>query len=313
MKSMKSLVILLLIGFMIGGCAFSNGDTSIDEELVHTSGEIEIEGIADHYHTGDTIELTAMLNEDVEYDHWHWYTKESEESEWKIASGQETEAFIGEVIIGGLKIKAILYDNDHEIYAESSPVTVVIDDHHGHDEDSKKIYQGYFEDGQVEERELSDWEGDWQSVYRYLLNGELDDVFEHKAEEGDMTAEEYKEYYTIGYETDVDRITIEDNVVIFFTKDQQVSGEYSNDGYEILDYEAGNRGVRYSFKLVDGSEGMPQYIQFSDHNVFPTESHHFHLYWGDSREDLLEEVINWPTYYPSNLDADGLVRDMLSH
>ncbi len=58
---------------------------------------------------------------------------------------------------------------------------------------------------------------------------------------------------------------------------------------------------------------MPQYIQFSDHSISPVDAHHYHLYWGDDREELLEEVTNWPTYYPSNLDADGLVRDMLAN
>lgn len=165
----------------------------------------------------------------------------------------------------------------------------------------------------MKERALSDWDGDWQSVYPYLLEGELDEVFEHKAEEGDMTAEEYKDYYTVGYETDVERITIEKDVVTFFTNDQEMSGEYASDGYEILEYEAGNRGVRFIYKLVDGSADMPQFIQFSDHNISPTDSYHFHLYWGDNREELLEEVTNWPTYYPSDLDAAGLVRDMLAH
>lgn len=38
---------------------------------------------------------------------------------------------------------------------------------------------------------MSDWEGDWQSVYPYLLSGDLDEVFAHKAENGDMTKEKY--------------------------------------------------------------------------------------------------------------------------
>jgi zinc transport system substrate-binding protein len=27
----------------------------------------------------------------------------------------------------------------------------------------------------------------------------------------------------------------------------------------------------------------------------------------------LEEVTNWPTYYPSSLDAKGIVHEMLEH
>ena len=65
---------------------------------------------------------------------------------------------------------------------------------------------GIFEDSQVADRALSDWEGEWQSVYPYLLDGTLDNVFAEKAEEtGEKTAEEYKEYYTVGYEVDLYR------------------------------------------------------------------------------------------------------------
>nr|WP_318540482.1 metal-binding protein ZinT [Terribacillus saccharophilus] len=320
MKKLSLLISLLALSVTLVACqdteeeaATNNNASETEGAEVQESGEIEIEGLGDHYHTGDTIVLTAVLSEDVDYDHWHWYIKESDQTEWEAASGQQGETFTGEATTDGLEIKATLYDGDHEVYAESEPVTIVIDDHHGHDEESRNINAGIFEDEQVENRELSDWEGDWQSVYPYLLDGDLDEVFEHKAEEGDMTAEEYKEYYTTGYETDVERIIIDNGNVTFFQDGQELQGNYENDGYEILNYEAGNRGVRFVYKLVDGDADMPQYIQFSDHLISPTDSHHYHLYWGDNREELLEEVTHWPTYYPSNLDADGIVRDQLAH
>lgn len=74
--------------------------------------------------------------------------------------------------------------------------------HGGHEmtKGEEKIYKGIFKDEQVKDRPLTDWEGDWQSVYPYLQDGTLDEVFEHKAEEDDSkTAKEYKEYYTTGY------------------------------------------------------------------------------------------------------------------
>ncbi|WP_027963742.1 metal-binding protein ZinT [Halalkalibacillus halophilus] len=206
------------------------------------------------------------------------------------------------------------HDHDHDEEEHSHDEEDHDHDHsHDHDEESQEIYDGYFEDSQVENRELSDWEGDWQSVYPYHESGELDEVFTHKAEEGDMTEEEYKEYYEVGYETDVDRIIIDEGHVTFFENEEEYSGEYTSDGYEILTYEAGNRGVRFIFELVEGSGEMPQYIQFSDHNIYPTDAHHYHLYWGDDREELLEEVTNWPTYYPSDLDAEGIVHEMIAH
>ncbi|RIW29696.1 zinc ABC transporter substrate-binding protein AdcA [Bacillus salacetis] len=190
------------------------------------------------------------------------------------------------------------------------------DHDHGHelDEEAQKIYDGYFEDEQIKDRELSDWEGDWQSVYPYLLDGTLDEVFAHKAEDGDKTEEEYKDYYTTGYKTGVERIIIGEDTFTFFEDGKKSSGTYAYDGYEILNYEAGNRGVRYIFKLTGEEEGkMPDYIQFSDHSIAPTDAHHFHLYWGDDREALLEEVTNWPTYYPSGLSGDDIAHEMMMH
>lgn len=185
---------------------------------------------------------------------------------------------------------------------------------HAHHEESQDIYDGYFEDEQIEDRPLSDWEGDWQSVYPFLQDGTLDEVFAHKAEESDeMTAEEYKKYYKTGYETETGRILIEDDSVTFFDGEKEYTGEYLYDGYEILTYEAGNRGVRFIFALNEDSENLPQYIQFSDHIISPAESDHFHLYWGDDRKELLEEVTNWPTYYPASMNGDGIVHEMIAH
>ncbi|MBA2781072.1 metal-binding protein ZinT [Billgrantia kenyensis] len=198
------------------------------------------------------------------------------------------------------------HDHDHDHDHDNGH-----DHDHSHDED---IYAGFFEDSQIEDRSLSDWEGDWQSVYPYLQDGTLDEVFAHKAEQSDeRTAEEYKEYYETGYRTDVDRIVIEGDSVTFYEDDQEKTGQYVYDGYEILTYDAGNRGVRFILEREEGDEEMPQYIQFSDHAIFPTDAHHFHLYWGDDREALLEELTNWPTYYPSHLDAEGIVQEMLAH
>ncbi|WP_339290197.1 metal-binding protein ZinT [Paenibacillus sp. FSL W8-0187] len=185
---------------------------------------------------------------------------------------------------------------------------------HNHDQKTEAIYKGVFDDSQIQHRTLSDWEGDWQSVYPYLLDGTLDEVFVHKAEDtGKMTAAAYKEYYEVGYKTDTERIVIEGDTVTFFTNGQEQSVEYQADGYEILTYEAGNRGVRYIFKSVEDIEGLPRYIQFSDHRISPSKSDHFHLYWGDDREALLQEVANWPTYYPSAMDGHSIAHEMMAH
>jgi len=186
--------------------------------------------------------------------------------------------------------------------------------HHPDDEQAKQIYAGYFEDDQIQPRELSDWAGDWQSVYPYLLDGTLDEVFDYKANKSDtMTTLEYKQYYDVGYKTTVDRIVIEGDKVTFYEGDRSYFGQYKTDGYEVLTYEKGNRGVRYIFTLVEPTPGVPTYIQFSDHRIYPTIADHYHIYWGDDRAALLSEVVNWPTYYPSSMDGHTIAHEMMAH
>lgn len=184
---------------------------------------------------------------------------------------------------------------------------------HAHNHGDDKIYNGYFEDDQVKDRELSDWAGDWQSVYPYLMDGTLAPVMEHKAEHGEKTAEDYRAYYEIGYETDVQRITIEGDQVTFYEEGEPVTGTYASDGYEILTYKKGNRGVRFIFAKTKGDEDAPAFIQFSDHIIAPQDADHYHLYWGDDRAKLLEELENWPTYYPSELSKEEIVKQMMAH
>lgn len=187
------------------------------------------------------------------------------------------------------------------------------DHSHDHSYDHDDIYSGYFEDSQVKARPLSNWEGDWQSVYPYLQDGTLDPVMAHKAEHGDKSVQEYVAYYDVGYRTDVERIVIEGNMITFHDGNEQVQGQYTADGYEILTYEAGNRGVRYIFERTRGDDEAPQFIQFSDHGISPARADHYHLYWGDDREALLKEVTNWPTYYPADLTGKQIAHEMMAH
>lgn len=188
---------------------------------------------------------------------------------------------------------------------------------HSHDYaapvDGKTVAQGYFDDAQVHARPLSDRQGDWQSVYPHLMAGTLDPVMQAKAEKGDKTQAEYRAYYETGYETDVDRIEIDGDKVTFHRATGAVPGQYADDGHEVLTYDKGNRGVRYSFRKVGGDAAAPGYIQFSDHKIAPEKADHYHLYWGDDRAAVLAELTNWPTYYPSRMDAAGVLAEMLAH
>ncbi|EEW60453.1 metal-binding protein YodA [Ruegeria sp. TrichCH4B] len=198
----------------------------------------------------------------------------------------------------------------------SSPVIAGSKHDHSHDHahsHDEQIYKGYFEDSQIQPRTLADWEGNWQSIYPLLVDGTLDPVLAHKAEHGEKSAEEYRAYYETGYGTDVDAIKIDGQTVTFTANGESFGGEYVSDGYEVLTYKKGNRGVRFIFKKESGDDKAPAFIQFSDHNIAPKTVSHYHLYWGDDRAKVLEELTNWPTYYPASYSGDDIVHEMIAH
>lgn len=178
----------------------------------------------------------------------------------------------------------------------------------------RKASEGVFDNKDVKERTLSDWDGVWQSLNPYLLNGDLDPVLEQKAKQGDKTIEGYRTYYKTGYVTDIDMIGIENNVIEFHVGDVVKSCKYAYSGSKILNYASGKKGVRYLFECNDSQSKAPKYVQFSDHIIGPRKSQHFHIYMGDeSQESLLNEMNHWPTFYPYSLSKEQIVHEMLHH
>lgn len=180
----------------------------------------------------------------------------------------------------------------------------------------KTVSKGYFEDQDVKDRALSDYAGEWQSVYPYLLDGTLDSVFDYQAKLSKLkTADEYKNDYTIGYKTDVKKIIIDPQSIEFIKENGEVfKGDYRYTGYKVLQYKKGNRGVRYLFEAVNSEDGIPRYVQLSDHHIAPVKTKHFHIFTGnDSQEKLFDEMENWPTYYPNDLEGWQIAQEMLIH
>lgn len=314
--------IVLVTAGILAGCASESDQQAADsqqveepaidnqntaEEASDVAQTVDIEGLQDHYHTGDKVKLIAKGDGAA----WQWV----DGNDQVIGDSEMLEIDAKD----GLQVKAQALDDNDQIIGESDLMEIHIDDHHGTDGDevASRIYSGFFYNDEIEARELSDWEGQWQSVHTYLADGDLDEVMEHKAEAADdpeKTAEYYKEYYTKGYETDIQYIDIHGSEVTFTDeKGEQQSADYEHDGHEVLKYERGNRGVRFVFKRVGDNDKMPKYIQFSDHAIAPQEALHYHLYWGDDRQELLDEVEHWPTYYPIDYTIEQIKADMMAH
>lgn len=196
--------------------------------------------------------------------------------------------------------------------------TAMAHEHH-HDkpqtEAQRNAAKGIFDNSDVKDRQLSDWDGVWQSVEPYLANGTLDPVMQNKAAKNkDKTAQEYRDYYAKGYKTDVDMIGIENNIIEFHRGDKVSQCQYDYAGYRVLNYSSGKKGVRYLFECKDKDSQAPKFIQFSDHIIAPEKAGHFHLYMGnESQEALMTQLDNWPTYYPYSMSGKDIVHEMMHH
>ncbi|WP_052400977.1 hypothetical protein [Oceanobacillus jeddahense] len=152
-------IILGFISFLfIAGCQAGNGEADSQEEETdsqeeaegnHEEGDhdhggeavsfddvpenIEIEGLSDHYHTGDVFRLEAVTEENL--DHWHWYIRDSSEEEWTVAEDQYEDSYMGDAEVDGQEVLAVLYDDDHNPVAKSPVTEITIDDHEGEDHD----------------------------------------------------------------------------------------------------------------------------------------------------------------------------------
>lgn len=182
-------------------------------------------------------------------------------------------------------------------------------------ETAKTVYNGYFADADIKDRELSDYAGEWQSVYPLLKDGTLDQVFDYKAKlKGDMTAAEYKAYYDTGYKSDISNINIKGDTMEFVVNGKSEKHTYKYVGYKVLNYKKGNRGVRFLFEATDANPGQFKYVQFSDHGIAPSKAFHFHIFYGNtSQDEILNELENWPTFYPSDKSGIEIAQEMMAH
>ena len=182
------------------------------------------------------------------------------------------------------------------------------DHDHGHDEEITK--------DDIKDRTLSDFAGEWKSLYPYLLNGDLDEYCEHKAEEDEdssTTKDTYLEKYKASWQCDAEKITISGNTITFTYADgKTVSAEYTYAGYQPkLNGEGEISSVRYQFETT--SADAPKYVQFNDHGHEPGEAEHFHIYFGNDGFDALMDSKTNPFFVKDALTVDEILDELMGH
>ena len=321
MKKMIALLLALLMSVgILAGCGKQNesqGNTADDKMKIVTTIFPEYDWVKEILgDKADNAEVTMLLDNGVDL---HSYQPTADgivkisDCDLFIYVGGESDEWVEDALKNAtnknMKVINLLDVLKDTIKTEEAVPGMQSEEGHNHGVSD-------FADSDVQDRSLSDWDGDWQSVYPYLQEGVLDEVMEKKAENGSKTAEEYRAYYETGYKTDVSQITIdaENNTMCFVKNGIAAKATYEYKGYQIYDYASGSRGVRYFFEAIGGDADAPKYVQFSDHGIEPGKAEHFHIYFGnDGFDELSQEMDNWPTYYPADMSGNDIKEDMLEH
>ena len=308
------LALLMLVG-VLAGCGKQNDTNKTDKLSIVTTIFPEYDWVKEILgDKADNAEITMLLDNGVDL---HSYQPTADDivkisdCDLFIYVGGESDEWVDDALKNAtnknMKVINLLDVLKDTVKTEEAVPGMQAEEGHNHGVSD-------FADSDVKDRSLSDWKGDWQSVYPYVLDGTLDSVMKKKAESGTKTAEEYKKSYISSYETDIEKISIDGNTITYTRKGGTSTATYDSKGFYIRHKDDGSKQVRYKYQKASGDANAPTYIVFSDHNISSAEPEHFHLYFGeDGFDNLVEEGKHFPTFYPASLTGAEIAEEMLEH
>lgn len=232
-----------------------------------------------------------------------------------IYVGGESDGWVADALKNA-KNKNMKVINLLEVLGDKVKEEEVIEGMQAEEEEEHEHHHGKevstFEDNEVKDRGLSDWEGSWQSPYPLVLDGTLDEAWEEKSEDGKMTAQEYKEYYKTGYKTDIASLTIKGNKITYkYDNGKSVSAKYKYVGYFIQVWSGGTKAAMYRFESMDKKSTAPRFIEINDHMIEPAEAEHFHLRMSNISFDAIEDPEKyWPTFFPASMSGKEIAEHL---
>ena len=316
------LALTMVVGLLVG-CGKKNdaetGEADSDKLKVVTTIFPEYDWVKDIL--GDkagSTDLTMLLSNGVDL---HSYQPTADDivkisdCDLFVHVGGESDGWV-ESVLKNAANKNVKVINLLEVLGDSvkteESVEGMQEAEHAHDH-SKEV--STFEDHEVQDRSLSDWAGSWQSAYPFALDGTLDDAFAAMAEEGEMTADEYKTYYQNGYKTDITNIDIAGDHIAFTYEDgKKVGSDYKYIGYYIQNWSTGTKAAMYRFEAVDRTSGAPVCIEFNDHMIESAAPEHFHIRMSNESFDaIVDPEKSWPTFFPADMTGEDLCEHMEGH
>ncbi len=179
---------------------------------------------------------------------------------------------------------------------------------HSHDHD-KEITEA-----DIKPRSVSEFAGEWQSLYPVLMTGALDEYVEFQAEKKSISVKDSRAEIEAKWNCGIKTIKIKgDEITLIYDNGKKESGSYKYAGFATKKNDQGKiSSLRHKFSLVKGNG--PKYVMLNDHGHEPVKSvEHFHIYFGNNNFDELVTTKSNPFFVDSKLDAKGCLANVMGH
>ena len=197
------------------------------------------------------------------------------------------------------------------VYEEELVEGMQSDEHeheHGHEHDEE------ITEKDIKPRKLSEFNGEWQSLYPLFRTGALDEYVRQQSEKKSISIKDARAEISEKWNCGVKYVTVSgDKITFIYDNGKKATETYTYAGYATKKDESGKiSNVRYKF-LAKGKNG-PKYVMFNDHGHEPASSvAHFHIYFGDkSFDDLMNSKSN-PFFVDKKLNAEGCLENLMGH
>lgn len=109
----------------------------VDDHGADPLQQVTVSGVADHYHTGDAVELAASVHPASVLERWDWFVQGEDDAEPTAIDGEHSSELSLEAgaELDGAEVFAQLSFNDGAHYVDSDAVTVRVNDHHDHEDE----------------------------------------------------------------------------------------------------------------------------------------------------------------------------------
>lgn len=180
---------------------------------------------------------------------------------------------------------------------------------HNHDHDHEHEDQEAREDVM-----LSDWDGDWNSVYAYKDDPEVLESFEKEAKEAGKDTKEFLDEKLENRKFDFGGMVVDNDKITFYqgkVDGDKVAAEANYKFVEAAPMQHGG-ATMYWYVFETDSKDLPKYMVIMD--VHGEESMaHFHMRLGDDKEKLIDGEDHWyPTFVRASTPSSAMV-DFLNH